>query len=294
VNDLPKVCDSAFVNKYADDTQLYCSADTPEQLQNILTDQLSKLECWFAANKLKLNVDKTLLLVCGSNRNLKKFANFNFHHSGKVIIPSPVVRILGVIFDSGLNWTTHIESLAKTAWSRAFLIRKCSPFLPVNASVILYNALVASLFNYCDSVWDNCGKTLQMRLQRIQNFCARNITSTTRSAPANQKLGWLPLYIERKIHRLSTFFKSQNGIGPRYLLDNFKPSKCAHVHNTRFTATNKFCPRAVNTTKNKNSYVNSTIRDWNELPEQIRAATSHHTFVDAVTHLYKVNYFAEK
>ena len=55
---------------YADDTQLYCrceeSASAVGRLEHVITD----VNHWMSANRLRLNMDKTELIWCGSKHSL--------------------------------------------------------------------------------------------------------------------------------------------------------------------------------------------------------------------------------
>ena len=98
---------------YADDTQLYLSAapnDLPmlvDRIEHCLLD----VKDWMLINKLKLNDDKTEVLLI----NPKSFPvdiscirigteEINFNESAKN---------LGVIFDKDLNLSNHISNLCK-------------------------------------------------------------------------------------------------------------------------------------------------------------------------------------
>jgi hypothetical protein len=73
---------------YADDTQLYLSFDpkngTQEAVQ-LIEDCISDVRCWMRANFLKLNDEKTELLVLSS-----KYLNFTV--SAKCAGPSDISR----------------------------------------------------------------------------------------------------------------------------------------------------------------------------------------------------------
>ena len=62
---------------YADDTQLYLrcrcedSASAVGRLEHVITDV--GLNHWMSANRLRLNMDKTELIWCGSKHSLSKF-----------------------------------------------------------------------------------------------------------------------------------------------------------------------------------------------------------------------------
>ena len=62
-----------FINVYSDDIQLY-SASPSDQI-DLLLDKISTstddINLWMSANKLKMNNEKTEILLCGTNARLK-------------------------------------------------------------------------------------------------------------------------------------------------------------------------------------------------------------------------------
>ena len=48
-----------FFILFADDTNIFCSANDIKQLENILCNKLYKLQLWFSINKLSLNIAQT-------------------------------------------------------------------------------------------------------------------------------------------------------------------------------------------------------------------------------------------
>ena len=92
---------------YADDTQLYTSFtcndehDLSYTVQRI-EDYLADIRAWMLLNKLKLNEDKTELLVIHSRYRQSPVFSLNCGHD--IIIPSDMARnIIGVIFDKNMT-----------------------------------------------------------------------------------------------------------------------------------------------------------------------------------------------
>ena len=52
-------------------------------------------------------------------------------------------------------------------------------YVPPATLQTIYKALIQPYFDYCFSLWDTCGKTLQDKLQKFQFREARMITGTT-------------------------------------------------------------------------------------------------------------------
>ena len=53
---------------FADDTNIFYSADSPELLSNTISQELSKLHSWLAVNKLSHNINKTNYMVFEKGR----------------------------------------------------------------------------------------------------------------------------------------------------------------------------------------------------------------------------------
>jgi len=69
---------------YADDTQLYLSFDAKftksvDDQITLLKNCMDRVGLWMATNYLKVNNDKTELIILGGSRQLK-MVNLNFKH----------------------------------------------------------------------------------------------------------------------------------------------------------------------------------------------------------------------
>ncbi len=87
-NDLPNCLDLSKCILFADDTTIYRSGSDVNQLKLDIERDLEKLDDWFRANKLSLNVQKTHFMVFRQNK-------------------------LGIHVDDGLEWDRHIDYVAK-------------------------------------------------------------------------------------------------------------------------------------------------------------------------------------
>ena len=102
---------------YADDCQVYflfdsVSSDTITRIKACLQD----IATWMSLNKLKLNGDKTELLVIGScNLPASQLPSFTAI-DGSVIEPSHFARNIGVIFDNKLNMKRQVSAICKSAF----------------------------------------------------------------------------------------------------------------------------------------------------------------------------------
>ena len=101
---------------YADDTQLYCSFKLHDQAASVQAVEscLNDIDAWMLANMLKLNRDKTELLVIGPKHKVNPPIK-GIHVAGEYIEVSNNARNIGVIFDSHVNLEKHVMNTCKTA-----------------------------------------------------------------------------------------------------------------------------------------------------------------------------------
>ena len=102
MNNLPPVANLCQVKQYVDDTTMYHAADTPEELGAALEGDLNGLANWVSDNGLKLNENKTQLLLL-SRKGKAKVEKVKVALQGHSIQRCTSVKCLGVIIDDGLT-----------------------------------------------------------------------------------------------------------------------------------------------------------------------------------------------
>ena len=106
-------------HSYAYDTQLYMTMD---HSNNDWRDGLARIELcvseireWMNQNMLKLNDDKTELIVFTSKYKHDLYNGLSITIGGTVVDCSSQVRYLGVIFDRVLSLRQHVSYTSKRA-----------------------------------------------------------------------------------------------------------------------------------------------------------------------------------
>ena len=74
----------------------------------------------------------------------------------KAIKLKTVIKVLGVHLDEELNWNNQVNAVNKKARYAAINLNRVNQLLPFKSRMTLYNGLVASHFNYADTVWAGC------------------------------------------------------------------------------------------------------------------------------------------
>ena len=72
VNDLPNVLESCQVTLFADDTVLYCSYKSPEELQKKMNTDLERVCDWLKMNHLTIDIKKSKFMLIGSGQRLAR------------------------------------------------------------------------------------------------------------------------------------------------------------------------------------------------------------------------------
>ena len=120
-------------------------------------------------------------------------------------------KTLGVVVEECITWRDHVDKVAKKA-AKGIDTRKVKvlslPKTIKEKSTFRAKALRRELvvfvlphFDYCALVWNNCSKTLQNKLQKLQNKAGRIITGycyKTASDTVRSKLSWDTLEATRK------------------------------------------------------------------------------------------------
>ena len=100
---------------FADDTNLFCSESDNVQQSIIASNELDKLNEWFAVNKLSLNLSKTNFMLF---TNCRRDQNVSISINNCEIDMVYKTKLLGVMIDSKSNWKDHVamvkSKLSKT------------------------------------------------------------------------------------------------------------------------------------------------------------------------------------
>jgi hypothetical protein len=208
---------------YADDTQIYviikpCNRDSAiAKVEKCIED----IRTWMAANKLMLNDVKTELLHI-SSRFSKSVSDIHINIGNDTITPSDAVRDLGVILDSNLTMTSHVNSVCRSASYAIYRIGKLRRYLDAANTEKLVHAFISSRLDNCNSILYGLPDKELNKLQRIQNAAARLVSLTKKRdhiTPVMIQLHWLPVR-QRIIFKLMLLtFKALNGQSPAYISD---------------------------------------------------------------------------
>ena len=276
---------------FADDTQIYLSIKPDNVLVSTsrLEDCLRDIHQWMSFNFLKLNSDKTEVLMIGTYQQLAKFNISALNVAGvSVSLHQHPVRNLGVIFDENMTMEAHVSSVSRSAAFHTRNISRVRKYLTTKSTKTLVNSLVTSRIDYCNSLLSGVSGYLIKRLEQAQNCAARTILRMPKAvSPPLQELHWLPVKwrIDFKIAVMA--YNSIMDTAPYYLtelLRPYVPSKSLRSGNACLL----MVPRTTNGLGDRSFRVYGP-KVWNKLPGHVRAAKDVVTFKKLLkTHYFKI------
>ena len=162
VNDLPEVFENCKIMSYADDTQILVSAKTTKEIKLQIETLIGKAQLWYTKNSLLNNATKTEVMTISRRKNKESF-EVNITEDGKCekLKPKSSIKVLGIHLDNELNWTKQVNEVNKRARFAARNLQRTAHILPFKPRLTLYNSLIASHFNYGDTVWGGCNAKKQ-------------------------------------------------------------------------------------------------------------------------------------
>ena len=270
---------------FADDSQLYTKLNPKKHESETnakakLEHCLNQVAAWMTANRLKLNGSKTEFIQFGTKSQLSKLSSHEINIGNDTIKASSHVRNLGATLDAHLKMDIQIRNILQKCYTNLRRIRAIRPYLTLNATKALVQALVMSHLDYCNSLLVGISGELLNKLQAVQNAAARvvyRLRKFDRVSHVRKRLHWLPIR-ERIHYKVAVItFNVLNGDGPDYLKELLHPQKSGRT--LRSTSRNLLdVPKTRLKTAGDRSFASTAPRIWNELPVKLTSCDNILTF----------------
>ena len=211
-NDLPKSLRSAETYLYADDTTIYCIAETMDLLTNTLNHALAELQKWCERYLMVPHPEKCKAMIV--QRQSSFIGPIQALRLGKNIIKwTTSERLLGVQVDDKLSWSDHAANVAKSFASKLSLLR-CMRFLPRKQLEDFYTKVILPSVTYGLIVWGSCNKTHLNNLEKLHARAGRIVYGLPWDISAEDVLtrtGWDSLETMYKVRLTEFVFKCMKG-----------------------------------------------------------------------------------
>ena len=278
---------------YADDTQLYKGAfppDLPSLIENIESCTMS-VKSWMDTNKLKLNSDKTEVLLCSTDYKIKAIKTPNINIADECISFSSKAKNLGVILNNTLSMDGQINSMVRILNLELRRISQMKSFLSQNSIKNVVTSLILSRLDYCNSLLVGITEEGLSKLQRVQNYAARIVLDKSRRDSSSienlRMLHWLPVKA-RIEYKIALFcYHSINLTAPEYLrelISPYSPTRSLRSSDAKSLSV----PRTRLKCFGDRSFSKVGPEVWNSLPSSVKDAASVAIFKKGLkTHLFK-------
>jgi exonuclease III len=134
---------------YADDSYLIKSNKSKEIALRRLQFQIQNVEKWLTSSGLKVNVEKTEIVIFHKTDTSTSSIKIN-----EVKIPTKKqITVLGVIFDSKLEWSLQVENSVRKARSALQGLRVINKYFTLTERLTLITSFFYSRLYYGSQVW---------------------------------------------------------------------------------------------------------------------------------------------
>ena len=137
-------------HKYADDIQLYVSynpATSGDQVKTArrLANCIGEARRWMALRMLKLNDEKTKMVIFTSKHHLRMYGGCSLTIGDDTVSPSDRIRNLGVHMDQHLTMTDHVTAVCAACNYHLYRLSSIRHYLTTEAAKSAVNALSPGL-----------------------------------------------------------------------------------------------------------------------------------------------------
>ena len=281
---------------YADDTQIYLAIE-PKNVSNLvfsLEKCIDEVKNWMFLNKLKLNDEKTEIILCNPkhydidcNELIIGNEKISFSNSAKN---------LGVYLDNDLSMNCHITNICRSVYLEIRRLKHMSRFVDENSLKTLASSFILSKFDYCNALFKNLNQCQIEKMQKLQNFAAKVVLGKCiydHVTPCFIQLHWLPIKFRIDFKIAITVFKCIYGLAPEYLcelIEMYKPTR-------NLRSADKFLlkPKYYKfKTLGDRCFSSTAPTVWNALPIEIRKIESFDVFKrELKTHFFREAFFTQ-
>ena len=159
---------------------------------------------YFYRNGLLLNTNKTKCMFIGSRGLISQIpSTLHMNVGGSQISPCNSLNILGVHFDTYMQFDTHINEICKKTYGTILYINRIKKNFDMETRINVMMSLVLSVINYGIRIWGSTYKTQIHRVQKLQNFAAKvavgGATKQDHVTPYLKDLNWLKIKEKYKL-----------------------------------------------------------------------------------------------
>jgi exonuclease III len=160
--------------KYADDITMTLPLQNsdPKVIKLAIDREVEHITNLCTAHHLILNTEKSKTLLI--SRRKISFVD-------PLSLPQvQSLRILGIVVNDRLNWSSHVDSVCKKGAQRLHVIRKLRDLISPAELHLVYCSIIRSILEYASPIFVGLNKKLSDRIQKIDKRAHRIMSSNSR------------------------------------------------------------------------------------------------------------------
>ena len=127
----------------------------PNQAETVgaMKERLEDIRAWMAANQLKLNDDKTEIILIGTQQQLDNMniSHLNIAHATMPLVSSAICN-LSSWFDINLTMTLQVNKTCQSTSYQLHNIGQIRKFLTPVSNELLVQGVIMARIDYCNSL----------------------------------------------------------------------------------------------------------------------------------------------
>ena len=281
INDIFFFLDETFIANYADDNTFFATGKSVNELLNRIEYETSIVLDCFKINEMKSNENKCHLIIPNET-------NVSVNIGQECLKAEDSVTLLGIIIDSKLNFTRHIEKMLKKGNQKLHALARISKYVNRKQMKLIMETFIKSQFNYCPLLWMFHSRYLNNRINKLHERALRLVYKD--DTLDFQEL--LDLHNDVTLHQKNLqrlaieMYKVKHKIAPVLFQKLFKKKEISHHLSHQATW---LLPR-VNTV----NFGTETIRYrgpviWESLPDEVKQLPTLQSFKRQIKKLKKID-----
>ena len=196
----------------------------------------SDVKAWATVNMLKLNDNKTELMLVTPRRTMHLHSlPTSITISNAQILFKQSVKNLGFALECQLTIKAHFFNINRTCYFERNRLASIRRFLTSTATATLVSAFALSRIDYCNSLLFGSTHDVTSHLQQIQTYAARVIFRLPKSSYIATYLKlhhWLHIKVRSSYKIVCLYYHCHSSTAPSYVTDMVQ-KKPSHTRKTR-------------------------------------------------------------
>jgi hypothetical protein len=262
INDMPGHLKNGDSTIFADDTSILITGNSEIEINEKANKTMEELNNWLANNELKLNANKTHVMLFKTRGNARPIET-KVRVGNETLKITEQISFLGIELDCDLNWKGHIKKLQSKLAKQNYTIRTLRTIASMTTLKIIYHGLFEAHMSYGIIFWGNSmhGKKIFALQKRVIRAIVRiDRRKSCRTHFKNLKILTFPsLYL----FKLLFFIKTNSNQFPVY------------NHNYQTRNKGNFDIKTENRAQIINQAKQQGLTIFNMLPDNLKTMVEH-------------------